>query len=198
MSDVPPPPQPEPTDPTSGPVSDPASGPAQPPAGPTISLPSADQVTGALKAARPLDLVAAGLALSTFLWSFLPYYTVSVKMAGFSESDSITAWHGFFGWAATFLAFGAGVLLVLQLLASVLTVEALAAIPLRLVAAGALGVALLFVLIAFFVTPGGGCDGLSMCEDAVDFGRGVGWYLSFLAIAGATAITGLGLRGAKA
>lgn len=187
MSETPPPPPQSPLPPSG----EPSQGPSQ---GPSISLPSGEQVGGALKAARPLDLVAAGLALSAFLWSFLPYYTVSVAMAGFSESDSVTAWHGFFGWAAALLAVGAGALLVLQLLSSVLSIPALSGLPLRLIATAALGVSLVCVLIAFFVTPGGDCEGLSMCEDAVDFGRGIGWYLSFLAIAASTALTATALR----
>ena len=177
MSDIPPPSDPQPTSPATG-----------------STNPSGDQVVDALKGVRPLDLAAAGLALSAFLWSFLPYYTVSVKMAGFNESDSVTAWHGFFGWFATLLAVVAGAVLVLHFLSSVVKIEALASVPVRLVATVALGVALLCVIIAFFVTPGADCAGIAMCEESVDFGRGIGWYLSFLAIAGSTVLTALSTR----
>jgi len=61
-------------------------------------------------------------------------------------------------------------------------------IPTRLVVLVLLAVATLCVIIAFFVIPGGDCQGVQACEDVIDFGHGVGYWLSLITVIAATAL----------
>mgnify|MGYP003334031346 CR=1 FL=1 len=186
--DAPAPPPQEPVGQTPPPAPTPPAPPAQGSTfGGASSLPSNKEMVNRLQG-DVLGVVAAGLAVSTFLWSFLPYYTASVNFMGISQSDSVSAWHGFFGWAAMFLAVAAAAVL----LAAIVGIEL--PVPAGLAALGLLGVSLLFLIIALFVIPGGDCGGVAACEDAVDFGHGVGYWLSLLAVLGATGITATRVR----
>src|SRR6476660_2707935 len=77
----------------------------------------ANEAVATLKKGNPLDLATIGAGLLVFLGSLLPYYTVSVSGFGANASESVTAWHGFFGWFGALLALAAAVVLVLHLLA---------------------------------------------------------------------------------
>ena len=190
MSDSAPPPPP--SEPTGGPGQTGSTGPAgplpgQPPTTPPNQPPaeqpaspsttgsssmSGDEMKAAFAGAHKFDLAIMGAGVLMFIWSLLPYYTVSFDGgAGFSSSGSVTAWHGFFGWFGALCALGAAILL-----------------PTRQVVLGLLGFATLCVVIAFFVIPGGDCQGIQVCEDAIDFGHGVGYWLSLLTVIGATAL----------
>ncbi len=129
-----------------------------------------------------LGIIAAGVLV--FLLSLFPYYTVSISAGlGISGSDSVTAWHGFFGWFAALLVLVAAALLVAHLLRVALPV------PLRLTVLGLFAAATLCVVMAFFVIPGGDCQGIKVCEDSIDFGHGVGYWLSLLIVLGGLALS---------
>jgi hypothetical protein len=136
---------------------------------------TADQFKSTVQGAHQYDLGIIGAGVLAFLLSFFPYYTASV--AGFSDSES--AWHGFFGWFAALVALAAAVLLALRLFG----VQVLDASMTRLACLAGFGVALLCIVIAFFVTPGiAGCG--RFC-DTIDFGRGFGfWASAIFVIAG--------------
>jgi hypothetical protein len=133
---------------------------------------TADQFKNTVQGANPYDLGIIGAGILAFLLSFFPYYTASV--AGFSDSEG--AWHGFFGWFAALVALAAAALLALRLLG----IHVLDAAMTRLACLGGFALALLCVIIAFFVTPGiGGCG--SFC-DGIDFGRGFGFWASAIVV----------------
>ncbi|CAM3904101.1 hypothetical protein [Nocardioides zeicaulis] len=138
----------------------------------------ANEAVATLKKGNPLDLATIGAGLLVLLGSLLPYYTVSVSGFGANASESVTAWHGFFGWFGALLALAAAVVLVLHLLAVALPV------PVRLTVLGLLALSALCTLLALFVMPGGSCDdsllGGSLC-DMIDQGHGVGYWLALLA-----------------
>jgi hypothetical protein len=120
------------------------------------------------------QLVAGPVA---FIASLLPFYTVSVKMLGLSNSASVGAWHGFFGWAAALLALAGSAVLAVELFAPQVKLP----VPAALASVGAFGIATLFAVLAWFVTPGGSSASLPGVEDAFDFGRGFGFYLLLIA-----------------
>ena len=144
---------------------------------------SADDFKNTVQGAHPYDLGIIGAGLLAFILSFFPFYTVSVDgslgLGGVTGSGS--AWHGFFGWFAVLVAIAVSALLALTLFG----VTVLDASMTRLAVLVGYGVSLLCMLLAFFVTPGGGCQGVKACEDVVDFGRGFGfWALLIVVIAG--------------
>src|SRR3954454_7910684 len=70
------------------------------------------------KSVNQLDwgIIAAGLL--AFIFSMFSYYTVDVNIRGLgSGSESASAWHGFFGWAAALLALVGGGLVAMELFA---------------------------------------------------------------------------------
>ena len=142
--------------------------------------------TASLTAAHRYDqgiLLAGVLAL---IGSVLPFYTISVDIMGVSNSDSASAWNGFFGWFGVVAAVAGSTVLLLHLLGQDPRV------PVRLTVLVAYGVAVICTLIAMFVVPGGGCDELEMmgtdlCE-GIDFGRGFGFWLTLLAVVGGLAL----------
>jgi hypothetical protein len=131
-----------------------------------------------LQSTNPYDLGIIGAGVLAFIGSLLPYYTVH-------HFGSETAWHGFFGWFAVLLALAASALLALRMFG----VHVLDASMTRLAVLGGYGVALLCVIISFFVTPGGGCQGVKACEDVVDFGRGFGFWAILIIIVGGTVLS---------
>ncbi|MEJ7689805.1 MAG: CRISPR-associated protein Cas5 [Nocardioidaceae bacterium] len=146
---------------------------------------SGDQMKATMQNAHKYDLGIIGAGVLAFIFSLLPYYTVSVDGGPLlNVSESGTAWHGFFGWFATLLALAAAVVLVLHLLGVTLPV------PTRMTVLGMFAAALLCTIVAFFVFPGApDCQGFKACEDAVNLGRGIGYWLSLLAIIGGLALS---------
>jgi len=111
-----------------------------------------------------------GGAVLAFIASFLPYYSVNLgSIFGVNlGSVSANAWHGFFGWFGMVLVLAAGVVAALEIFTNFKNPM----VPLlTLIGAGA---GLLCILLAMFV-------GFS------SFSRGIGYWLSFVAAAGATA-----------
>ena len=137
---------------------------------------SGDQVKAAFQGAHRYDLGIIGAGVLAFIFSLFPYYTVDFSVV----SESFTAWHGFFGWFGTLCALAGAGLLVAKLLGATLS------IPLRLTVLALFGVALLCTMLAWFVWPGGGCQGIQACEDAT--GHGFGYWLSLIVIAAGTAL----------
>ena len=125
-----------------------------------------------------------------FLGSLLPFYTVSVEFLGASSGGSANAWHGFFGWFGALLALAGAGLLVAKLLGVSLPLP----VPVRTAVLGLFAVATLCLVLALFVTPGGGCDdaglGGDIC-DAIDQGHGFGYWLALLATIAGTALAAM-------
>ena len=178
----PPPPPEEPAAPPPPPP--PAADPAPPPpaAASSGSGMTADQFRSTVQGANPYDLGIIGAGVLAFLLSFFPFYTVSISgglgLGGLSDSGS--AWHGFFGWFAVLVALAASALLALRLFG----IQVLDASMTRLAVLGGYGLALLCMIVAFFVTPGPDCQGIKACEDAVDFGRGFGYWAILIIVVG--------------
>jgi hypothetical protein len=142
---------------------------------------SADDMKRAVQEANKLDIGIVVIGVVTFLLSFFPYYTADLKgqfagLGGGSES----AWHGFFGWFAAFVALAVAGLIG----AKMLGVQVLDASMTRLAALIGFAVALLCIILALFVIPGGDCQGVQACEDAIDFGHGFAYWLSALFVIG--------------
>ena len=173
---------PEPAAPPSAPVTPEASAaPAPPPPG--TSPYDLNRAQETLRRAHPFDLGIVAAGVVAFFASMMPFYTASISSGGFSISAHISAWHGFFGWFAALLALAGGVLVALPLFDVTLPV-----IP-HQAAVVAFGVALLCLLLALFVTPGGGCTGSGVIAGIhCDTGRGFGYWLALLAV-----LAGLGL-----
>ena len=144
---------------------------------------SGDEMKAAFAGAHKFDLAIMGAGVLMFIWSLLPYYTVSFDGgAGFSSSGSVTAWHGFFGWFGALLRPGR------RHPARAPPAQRADDDPDPPGRARAPGVRHALRVIAFFVIPGGDCQGIQVCEDAIDFGHGVGYWLSLLTVIGATAL----------
>jgi hypothetical protein len=108
------------------------------------------------------------------LFSFISYYTVSVSISGIgSSSGHESAWHGFFGWFAAFLALAGAAVLAAEFFAPQVKLPA----PGRLITAGLFAVATLCVLLAFVVVPVD-THGIK----GVNTGHGVGYWLSLIVI----------------
>ncbi len=175
-------------------ASPPPAAPAAPaspasPAAPASS--SADAFNPA--AVNPLDwgILAAGfLAL---LFSFVSYYTATAKSSRLrgSVSESVTAWHGFFGWFAALVALASAVLLAIHIFLP----SAKFRFPLRAFVLAGFAVATVCVIIAAFVTPGKASPGLLRALDiSVDYGRGAGFWLSLIVILAGAVMSFLRLR----
>ena len=148
---------------------------------------SSQQTRPSLAEAHRFDLGIAGAGLLAFIGSFLPYYTVSVDMMGFSASVSANAWHGFFGWFGALLALAGAALLVVRLLGVALPLP----VPVRTAVLALFGLAAVCTLLALVVTPGGDCDDIAFLDtacDMIDQGHGVGYWLALLATVGGTAL----------
>lgn len=184
MSDQAPPPPPESNDPAASAPPPPPPPPSQPSAYPPPAAPASssagmnsDELKAAVQGANPFDLGQIGLGVLVFIASLLPYYTVSAEVFGAKYSDSVTAWHGFFGWFGVLLALGAAGVLVAALFLNV-------AIPsMRMTVLGLWGGAVLCTVLALFVFPGSDIDGLG-----VDTGHGFGYWLALLCVLGGGAL----------
>ena len=69
----------------------------------------ARQLFNSLSQGRKIALIAAAVGL---VFSFFPWYSVSVNIAGFSSSGSESGWHGW-GWVAMLCFIAAGALILL-------------------------------------------------------------------------------------
>lgn len=139
-----------------------------------------------LASVKPMDwgILAAGVL--ALIFSTFDYYTATAKGPGGSASDSISAWHGFFGWFAALLALAAAVVLAIHVFAPSVRM----AIPVRLTVLGGFALSTLCMIIAGFVTPGA----QSFPGVSIDYGRGAGFYLSLIVILAGTVLSYLRLR----
>jgi hypothetical protein len=139
------------------------------------------------KSASALDWAIMASGLLAFIFSFLPYYTVSLSYHGTSASSHGSAWHGFFGWAAVFLAAVGSILVAAQVFAP----------ETRLPVAGYLWafvlyvLALIFVIFAAFIWPGDSTLGKAL---GLSYGRGIGYWLSLIVILGGAVVSFLRLQ----
>jgi len=202
----PPPPPPAPAMPP--PAADPGWSappppPPPPPAEPDWSAPPPPPATGQpasgsgpvnLAAVKPMDwgIIAAGVL--ALIFSTFDYYTGTAKGPGGSISNSISAWHGFFGWFAALVALAASAVLAVHILAPKVAMP----FPVRLTVLGGYALSLVCMIIAGFVTPGarsaadlGAAAGSGI---SVEYGRGAGFYLSLIVILAGVALSFLRLR----
>ena len=192
MTSVPPEPPvgsgPQPPPPPGGVPPVPPEQPAQQWSAPPAGQPAPAERRGVDPATvKPMDwgiMVAGILAL---IFSTFDYYTATAKAGGFSASASASAWHGFFGWFAALLALVAASLLAVHIFAP----SAQLPIPIRLTVLGGFLLSALCIIIAGFVTPGAESVGPGV---SVDYGRGVGYYLSLIVILAGAVLSYLRLR----
>jgi hypothetical protein len=177
-----------PTPPPAAPVPPPSQSPAAPAAG--GSQYDFSQARTTLQEAHKFDLGIMAAGLIAFLAGFLPFYTASASFAGHSVSASWSAWHGFFGWFGVLLALVGAVLVALTLFSKVAL-----PVPVYQAAVGAFGLALLCLILALFITPGGNsCSGASALGVGCDTGRGFGYWLALLLVLAGLALSVLQMR----
>ena len=168
-----------PTEPT------PESAATPPPAAPAAPSGSAgsyqfdaDKTKAAFQGAHKFDLGIIAAGVVAWLAGFMPFYTASVGAAGFHISANGSAYHGFFGWFGVWCCLAGAVVAVFAVLGVALP------FPTRLAVLGAFGLGTLCLIIALFVFPGGGCDGVPGC----DTGHGFGYWLALLCGLAGTAL----------
>jgi ABC-type branched-subunit amino acid transport system permease subunit len=137
---------------------------------------------------NPLDWAILGIGFLTFIFSFVDYYSGKVTTSGncFGFTGGTVAhensWHGFFGWFAALCALvGAGAIAV-DLFAPTVRMPAAN----RLIAVIAFAVALLCVILAFWIHPGTGqsvSESVGSCHIKGKVGHAWGYWLSLILIA---------------
>jgi hypothetical protein len=194
----------QPTDPTQ-PAQPEGSAPTPPPAAPTPppqapAAPAAPAGTGSsqydfnqaratLQGAHKFDLGIIAAGLIAWIGGFLPFYTASVGGGGFSVSAHASAYHGFFGWFACWLALAGAVVVAASLFGVRLPVAV------YLAAVGAFALSLLCLILALFVIPGGDCSGTSgLGGFHCDTGHGFGYWLAVIAVLAGLALSFLRMR----
>jgi hypothetical protein len=195
----------EPTDPGSGQPDGAATPPpADAPAPPAPAAPAApaaprassrpqyafSDAQASLESANKLDLGIVAAGVVALIGSWLPFYTISVKAAGLgvSASDSVSAWHGFFGWFAVLVALATSVAIALV----VFNVVKLP-MPAHQIAVGGFGLALLLMILTLFVDPAG-CGGAGAFGVSCNIGRGFGYWLALLAVLAGGALSFMRMR----
>jgi hypothetical protein len=138
-----------------------------------------------LAAVDKMDWAIFGVAFLTFVFSFFPYYTVSVSSSGFSASSSEGAWHGFFGWFAVLVALIAAGLVAAEIFAPQIKLP----VPVRLASLIAWAVATLSVILALVVFPEDVPSGLG-----IDTGRGFGYWADLVLIIAGVVLSVLRLK----
>lgn len=171
----------------------PADAPAAPaaPASHAATGPSYDlsDAKATLQGANQYDLGIIGAGLVAFIGSLLPFYTISVKVAGIGGgSDSASAWHAFFGWFGVLVALVGAAAVALHMF-NVVKLP----MPVHQIAAGAFGLALVCEILALFVDPSG-CGGASAFGVHCNIGRGFGYWLALLAVLVGLALSVLRMR----
>lgn len=142
-----------------------------------------NQARATLQQAHRFDLGMIAAGVVAWLAGFMPFYTASVGAGGFSASTSGSAYHGFFGWFAVWVALAGAAAVAAALFGVALPAQV------HLVAAGAFALSLLCLVIALFVFPGGGCPSTSgLAGIHCDTGHGFGYWLAVIAV-----LAGLGL-----
>jgi hypothetical protein len=149
----------------------------------------ADKAKATLQGAHKFDLGMMAAGVIALIGSWLPFYTLSVSAGGFGASDSVSAWHGFFGWFGVLIALATSV-------AVALSVFGVVKLPMSLpqIAVAGFGLALLLLLLTLFVDPSGGCQGVGSLGIKCDIGRGFGYWLALLAVIAGGALAFLRMR----
>jgi len=119
-----------------------------------------------------MDWGIVGAALLTFIFSFFPYYTASIKSQFGSGSGHINGWHGL-TWFPPLAALAIIALLGLELFMPAIKLP----VPTRLSVLGLWAISLLTVLLGLFWVPidTGGFSG-------IDKGHGVGFWLTAIVV----------------
>ena len=178
---------PPPTPPPAAPTPPPASGsPAPASGGQQYDF---DQAKATLQGAHKFDLGIIGAGVIAFIASLLPFYTISVSAGGFGGSDSVSGWHGFFGWFGVLVALLGAVAVALALF-NVVKLP----MPVHQIAAAAFGLAAICLILALFVDPGGGCGGAGAFGVHCDIGRGFGYWLALIAVLAGLALSVMRFR----
>ena len=139
---------------------------------------SSDQMRTAVQGANRYDLGIIAAGVLAFIFSLFSYYSVSISAGGFGgASGSESAWHGFFGWFAALVALAASAALAARLFARVTL-----PFPLRMAVLAAYGVATVCVILALLIIPG------KVSAPGVDYGHGIGYWLSLIVILAGTAL----------
>jgi hypothetical protein len=183
----------EPAAPPAPPVAAPTPPPV-PPAAPAASAGGQQydlgQAKATLQGASKLDLGIIGAGVVAFIASMLPFYTVSVSAGSLGGvSGSVSAWHGFLGWFAVLVALAAAAVVALTLFG-----VGRLPMPAHQIAAAGFVLALLCLVLALFVDPGGGCGGAGAFGITCDIGRGFGYWLALLAVVAGTALSVMRVR----
>jgi hypothetical protein len=132
-----------------------------------------------------------GAGVIAWLAGFMPFYTASASFAGRSVSAHESAYHGFFGWFAVWVALAAAVLVTLHLLGVALPLP----VPLVQAVLGLFALSLLCLILALFITPGGdACSGASAFGVDCNTGRGFGYWLALILVIAGTALAFLRAR----
>lgn len=170
-SATPPPPPP--------PASDPAAAPATPASAPA----SRGSQLAPLQEAHKLDLGIIAAGVIAWLAGFMPFYTASVSAGAIGASTSGSAYHGFFGWFAVWVALLGAAVVAAWLFGVNLGASA------HTVAVGAFGVSLVCLVLALFVFPGGGCGDTSGLGITCDTGHGFGYWLALIMVVAGLALS---------
>jgi hypothetical protein len=121
----------------------------------------------------------------------MSFYTFTAGFGGRNISAHVNAYHGFFGWFAVWVALAGAVVVALALFNVVKGLP----MPLHQIAAAAFGLALLCLILALFITPGGdACSGTSGLGISCDTGHGFGYWLALLAVIAGLALSVLRMR----
>jgi hypothetical protein len=199
----------DPTQPDPAASSDAGAAPTPPPAAPIPpAAPTAPAQSGApaaggsqydfnqakttLQGAHKYDLGIIAAGVIAWLAGFMSFYTASASFAGHSVSAHASAYHGFFGWFAVWVALAGAVVVALALFNLVRNLP----MPLHQIAAGAFGLALLCLILAFFITPGGdACNGASgFAGVSCSTGHGFGYWLALIAVLAGLALSVMRMR----
>jgi hypothetical protein len=127
-------------------------------------------------------IIAAGVV--AFIFSLFKFYKYTLTVGGVHEaSDTVSSWHGFFGWFGALVALLAALLLAADLIARIKFPFAT-----RLVVLGAFVIALICELLALLIVPGdtGGLNGAFGVR--IDKGHSFGYWITLIAV-----IVGTGL-----
>jgi hypothetical protein len=179
--------EPTPEDSAAPPPAPPPASPTPPPAAPAGDSAGtagsrqfdADKTKAAIQGAHKFDLGMIGAGVVAWLAGFLPFYTASASFAGHSVSAHESAYHGFFGWFAVWVALAVAVLVALALLGVDLPLP----VPMAQAALGGFGLALLCLVLALFITPGGdACNGAGAFGVDCSTGRGFGFWLALILV----------------
>jgi hypothetical protein len=132
---------------------------------------------------NPMDwgIIAAGVV--AFIFSMFKFYKYTVTIGPIKVSDTVSAWHGFFGWFGVLVALLASLLLAADLIARIRFPFAS-----RLAVLGGFVIALICELLALLIVPGdtGGVNGAFGVK--IDKGHSFGYWITLIAVIVGTAL----------